>query len=1182
MNKPIFLALAAWLLGNISLSNAVAADWQLAEGATVSQGKRVYVRGQGYYTDNLIDGIDLNAQQPLRLVVSQSSFTVTNADGTDAGGRPYFNLSAQQNPLRIYFAAGRGAFSYQAAVYQQSSEQSLPDPVLTEPVQFTEATVHDPSVIRLQSGEFYVFGSHLAAAKSPDLLNWQRFAEGVNDDNPLFATYQLEAADGIAWSGGHIGSWAADVIQLADGKFYFYYNHCASPENGECDSSRSYLGLAVADDIEGPYQNLGLLLTSGHRGSENPGIDGNTYDGNIHPNAIDPDVFFDKTGRLWMVYGSYSGGIWIMELDTQSGFPLPDQGYGTKLMGGYFSAIEGPFMLYSPQTDYYYLFTSFGGFIQNDGYNMRIARSRSPQGPFVDAQGQDMLGAAGGWSSIAPYGVKLMGGHLFDAHPGDPGSDHGYMAPGHNSAYYDAETGQHFLIFHTRFPHLGEGHQIRVHQLFVNSDDWLVASPHRYAPISGENVVDSGDVQGTYQFIRHGKDINRAAHKSVYLTLAAGGVVSGAYQGEYSLTGHNQISLQLDDGSRFNGVLAWQYNDNTGQLVPTFSALSEQGEAVWGSRLPAMSDADLLQAVAAALQLPASSSANLELPLLGAQGTTISWQSSAADIISNSGRVERPAVGQPDAIVTLTATISIDGNSLQQQFQVSVPARAAFNRIGWYRFEQDLSDSTGRQGSGQATGDRLDNSGEIEFSPGQLGNALVLNGNNGVRLPDALIQSADYTVSLWLQPQQLVPFSTAFFAASSPDNWLSLVPRSWDDNTMLWSGSQAWYDASTGLQIAPQQWTHLAFSRNQGQVRVYVNGEQRFSGSNFPDLFSTSQATFALGVNYWDLPLQGMLDELAIYDSALSQTEIRALDIEHWADADMLQAAVAELNLGDISAVRDNLSLPRSGAFAADISWQSSDNSIIAPDGTVTRPGAAQNDAEVTLTATVKLNGLLQSRDFVVTVRSLAPPQSVAYFSFDQANLQDNSGNFGAGSSTGSTLDQAGGSLSYQPGISGQALVLDGSSGVRLPDNLLQDHSYSIALWLKPQQLTSFSSVFFGYADLDRWLSLVPRGHAGVAENTMLWSGTAWYDAGIGQQIALHSWSHLAVVVDNGNVSVYLNGELKFSNTGFPDLFSGAGSNGFALGVNFWDLPFNGLVDEVRLYDDAIAAEEVQQLSHLE
>ena len=72
------------------------------------------------------------------------------------------------------------------------------------------------------------------------------------------------------------------------------------------------------------------------------------------------------------------------------------------------------------------------------------------------------------------------------------------------------------------------------------------------------------------------------------------------------------------------------------------------------------------------------------------------------------------------------------------------------------------------------------------------------------------------------------------------------------------------------------------------------------------------------------------------------------------------------------------------------------------------------------------------------------------------------------------------------------------------------------------------------------------------------------------------------MVVDNGHVKIYLNGELKFSNSGFPDLFSGAGNTGFALGVNFWDLPFNGLVDEVRLYDDAITANEVQQLSHLE
>ena len=401
------------------LFSVQAAQWQQLTGATVQQGARVTVRNVGYYTDNkILQAPAPTAEQPLRLVIMSSTYAVTNAHGKDSAGRPYFDVAALATPVRVYFANSRGTFSYSAAVFQQLSDNNLPDPTLQTPVSYQNATVHDPSVIRLTDGRFYVFGSHLAVAKSTDLMNWQLVAEGVNNANPLFATYQSEAAEGIAWSGGHAGSWASDVIQLADGKYYFYYNHCASPENGECDSSRSYLGVAVSEQIEGPYRNLGLMLKSGHRGSENPGVDGNVYNGNIHPNAIDPDVFFDKTGRLWMVYGSYSGGIFVLELNPQTGFALAGQGYGTKIMGGYFSAIEGPFMFYSPESDYYYLFTSFGGFAQKDGYNMRIARARTPQGPFFDAEGRNMLGASGGWSSIAPFGVKLMGGHLFEHNPG--------------------------------------------------------------------------------------------------------------------------------------------------------------------------------------------------------------------------------------------------------------------------------------------------------------------------------------------------------------------------------------------------------------------------------------------------------------------------------------------------------------------------------------------------------------------------------------------------------------------------------------------------------------------------------------------------------------------------------------------------------------------------------------------
>jgi arabinan endo-1,5-alpha-L-arabinosidase len=96
------------------------------------------------------------------------------------------------------------------------------------------------------------------------------------------------------------------VIQLADGRFYMYYNACKG------DSPRSALGVAVADRVEGPYEDLGILLKSGHRAGEGPSEDGTTYDARVHPNAVDPDVFFDNEGKLWMLYGSYSGGIFIL------------------------------------------------------------------------------------------------------------------------------------------------------------------------------------------------------------------------------------------------------------------------------------------------------------------------------------------------------------------------------------------------------------------------------------------------------------------------------------------------------------------------------------------------------------------------------------------------------------------------------------------------------------------------------------------------------------------------------------------------------------------------------------------------------------------------------------------------------------------------------------------------------
>jgi arabinan endo-1,5-alpha-L-arabinosidase len=230
----------------------------------------------------------------------------------------------------------------------------------------------------------------------------------------------------------------------------------------------------------------------------------------------------------------------------------------------------------------------------------------------------------------------------------------------------------------------------------------------------------------------------------------------------------------------------------------------------------------------------------------------------------------------------------------------------------------------------------------------------------------------------------------------------------------------------------------------------------------------------------------------------------------------------------------------------------------------------------VTLTATITLNGLQTTKAFEVTVRSLAPPSPIAAYDFEN-DLSASRGAFGPGVVVGPRADQPGGAVSFMPGAVGSALMLDGAAGVRLPEGLVRDHSYSIAMWLRPSAVSQFTTAFFGWVTPSSWISLVPRG-PGTTQPTMLWSGTAWFDGTFNASIPTGAWSHLVMSVDHGTLRLYLNGALVNTLTGFPDVFTPAEQRQFAIGVNFWDAPYTGLVDQLKIYDEAVSAEVVSQL----
>ncbi|WP_062388408.1 glycoside hydrolase family 43 protein [Demequina iriomotensis] len=443
---------------------------------------------------------------------------------------------------------------------------------------FAEVTVHDPSVVT-SGEEIWVFGSHAASAYTTDLMSWTQHSTSVDDADAagLFDDIRAELEETFDWAqSGTL--WAADVVQLPDGRYAMYYNSCRG------DSPLSALGLAIADEVGGPYEDEGILLRSGMSDEESENA-GEMYDATVMPNAVDPDAFYEADGNLWMVYGSYSGGIFILEMDPTTGMPLAGQGYGTHLLGGNHVRIEGPTIRYDEETGYYYLFLSFGGLDASGGYELRVMRSENPDGPYLDAEGNDASAIAGPDGSffddaaIEPYGVKLIGGHEWADGPGI-GGDAGYVSPGHSSWYDDPDTGESFLVFHSRFPGTGEMHEVRVHQMHMNADGWPVVSPERYA---GESLVEvsADDAVGTWQVVTFDKVISPLAPTSAPATLEADGTVSGGVEGTWELSGDQDLTITTADAT-FTGVITPAWNPTAEAWTWGLTVTSEQGVPLWG------------------------------------------------------------------------------------------------------------------------------------------------------------------------------------------------------------------------------------------------------------------------------------------------------------------------------------------------------------------------------------------------------------------------------------------------------------------------------------------------------------------------------------------------------------------------------------------------------------------------
>ncbi len=457
---------------------------------------------------------------------------------------------------------------------------------------------HDPSIVAAD-GKYYIFGSHMTAAVSGDLRSWNAISSGYLPSNRVWGNifardshvfdYAGSGSSLIPTDDGQYHVWAPDVIwNEIMGKYMMYY----------CTSSTwnaSNLCFGVSDSVEGPYVWQAPLICSGFDrntiGATDVGLyadedwirkhylnSAGTYNYNDYPNAIDPAVFFDADSRFWMVYGSWSGGIFLLELDPATGLVIhpdadPEAGvdpyFGKHLMGGGHQSMEGPYIVWDAGAGWYYLFVSYGSLTAHGGYQIRVFRSRTPDGDY-----EDMNGKHPGKVSHQRFGLKLSGNYLL------PSLRTAYMATGHNSALLDAD-GRRYVCYHTRFGNRQEYHEPMVKQYGLNQEGWPCLLPYSTRKEEIPDSFPADAVPGRYYVVNQGTQINDQVAKPFILYLREDGSVGGeSVSGSWILEDSSVfLRLTLDD-AEYSGILC-RMQDDADTDVTVFSAIG-QNESIWG------------------------------------------------------------------------------------------------------------------------------------------------------------------------------------------------------------------------------------------------------------------------------------------------------------------------------------------------------------------------------------------------------------------------------------------------------------------------------------------------------------------------------------------------------------------------------------------------------------------------
>ncbi len=378
----------------------------------------------------------LNATVTPNSGTALASGTVTFSEGQtvlatsplDSTGKATFNTAKLAVGSHSITAAygGSSTFSTSTSTALALTINAPTGKTFTNPISITDAngkviSCPDPAIIKSQSNNvdtWYMYCTGDAHNLSDTANGGLNFSHKINVFSSSDLVNWTSVGDALnavpSWAGSGALYWAP-AVKFLNNKYFLYYVVTVAQSSGTYA-----IGVATSTTPSGPFIDSGTPAVASERVT-NTAMDGS----GTYRSVIDPDVIADSTGQLYILFGSYNGGISVRKLSADG--LTSDPSTETQIAAD--QRYEGGAWI--QHGGYFYLLASATNCCAGPltGYGVFAGRATTPMGPYLDQQGKAMTDVnVGGSPVLAMNGNTAVG-------------------PGGGSPFTD-EAGQSWYVYH--------------------------------------------------------------------------------------------------------------------------------------------------------------------------------------------------------------------------------------------------------------------------------------------------------------------------------------------------------------------------------------------------------------------------------------------------------------------------------------------------------------------------------------------------------------------------------------------------------------------------------------------------------------------------------------------------------------------------------------------------------------